>query len=281
MPTFRTDDAELYFEDDGAGQPVVFIHGMWLTSRFFCKQRTGLRDRYRVIVPDLRSHGRSETVPQGNTVPMQTRDLHALIHALDLHDVVLVGWSSGAFCIWQYLVDHGSDDIAGIVIVDEAPTDFAWPDWELGGQDIHGLVGMLETVQTGHEAMVRNMLVPHLFRSEPSAEDVDWMVQEITMIPPTVAAAVAFDELTRDYRPMLADIDVPTLLCFGRHDQFVAPANGELLLGAIPDARLVMFEDSGHAPFWDEPERFDAELDGFIRSLRGVPRAGRRRRVGG
>jgi pimeloyl-ACP methyl ester carboxylesterase len=267
MATFQTGAGELYYEDHGEGQPVVFIHGLWLTSRFFAKQRDAMSGRYRFIAPDLRSHGRSETVLHGNTVPLQTQDLHELFEALDLHDIVLVGWSSGAFCIWQYLLDYGSNDVAGIVIVDESPTDFNWPDWSLGAQDIHGLVGMLDTVQTNHATMVRSGFVPRLFASTLEAEDLDWMVAEVTMIPPTVAAAVAFDEITRDYRAMLGDIEVPTLICFGRHDLFLSPDNGPYLAGAIPQARLVMFEHSGHAPFWDEPERFNDELEGFIRSL--------------
>jgi pimeloyl-ACP methyl ester carboxylesterase len=126
---------------------------------------------------------------------------------------------------------------------------------------------MLDTVQTNHGAMVRNGFVPRLFASELSDAELDWMVEEVTMIPPTVAAAVAFDEITRDYRAMLGDIKVPTLVCFGRQDLFLSPDNGPYLEAAIPGARLVMFDDSGHAPFWDESERFNAELDTFVRSL--------------
>jgi pimeloyl-ACP methyl ester carboxylesterase len=190
-----------------------------------------------------------------------------LFEALDLHDVVLVGWSSGAFCIWQYLLDYGSDNIAGIVIVDESPTDFNWPGWTLGAHDISSLVGMFNMVQTSHAAMVRNGFVPKLFRSELTAAELDWMVEEVTMIPPTVAAAVAFDEITRDYRAMLGGIKVPTLVCFGRHDLFLSPDNGQYLADATPGARLVMFDDSGHAPQWDEPERFNREVRSFVDTL--------------
>jgi pimeloyl-ACP methyl ester carboxylesterase len=65
-----------------------------VTSRFFDRQRDYFTDRYRF---DLRSHGRSEKVLHGTPCPEQTRDLHDLFGALDLRDMVLVGWSSGAF----------------------------------------------------------------------------------------------------------------------------------------------------------------------------------------
>jgi non-heme chloroperoxidase len=269
MPTFQTTDGEIFYEDQGSGRPVVFIHGLWLTSRFFARQRAFFAERYRFIAPDLRSHGRSENLLHDNTVPGQARDLHELFLALDLHEIVLVGWSSGAFCAWQYLQDYGSNDIAGIVIVDESPTDFNWSDWTLGAVDLPGLIAMVEEVQTNHAALVRGGFVRNLFATKVSDDELDWMVAEITMIPPTIAAAVAFDGATRDYRPMLADIDVPTLVCFGSADQVLSPDNGPYLAAAIPGARLVMFERSGHGPFWDEPDLFNTELDRFIASLGG------------
>jgi pimeloyl-ACP methyl ester carboxylesterase len=93
------------------------------------------------------------------------------------------------------------------------------------------------------------------------------MIRETTMISPTIAAAAGFDQCTRDYRPFLPNVKVPALVCFGRHDMFVPAPNAEFLTHSMPEARLVVFEDSGHVPFWEEPERFNTELDAFIRSI--------------
>jgi non-heme chloroperoxidase len=277
MATMRTTDCELYYEDEGTGRPVVFIHGMWLTSRFFGRQREYFSEHHRFIAPDLRGHGRSEKVLHGHTVPIQARDLHELINDLGLDDIVLVGWSSGAFCIWEYLKEHGTDRIAGTVIVDEAAADLNRPDWTLGAMDLDALVGMLEIVQTDHAAMVRNRFVNRLFASPPAPADLEWMVEEITMIPPAIAAAVAFDEITRDYRAALPEIDIPTLICHGAQDEMLSPDNGAYLAEAIPNARLVIFDESGHAPFWEEADQFNAELDGFIQGLNRVPADGANR----
>jgi pimeloyl-ACP methyl ester carboxylesterase len=267
MPTFQTTDCELYYEDEGSGRPVVFIHGMWLTSRFFARQREHLAPNHRFIAPDLRGHGRSEKVLHGHTVPTQTRDLRELIEGLDLEDVVLVGWSSGAFCIWEYVKQFGVDRLAGAVIVDEAASDLNREGWSLGAMDVDGLIAMLEVVQVAHAEMVRGRFVHRLFATRPSAEDIDWMVDEITRIPPAVAAAVAFDEITRDYRDVLDQVRIPTLVCHGAQDQMIPVAGGAHAAEAMPDARLVVFDDSGHAPFWDEAERFNDELERFIASL--------------
>jgi pimeloyl-ACP methyl ester carboxylesterase len=267
MPMFQTTDCKLYYEDEGSGRPVIFIHGMWLTSRFFTRQRAHFARGHRFIAPDLRGHGRSEKVLHGHTVPTQTRDLHDLIEGLDLDDVVLVGWSSGAFCIWEYVKQYGDDRLAGVVIVDEAASDLNRGDWTLGAMDLDGLIGMLEVVQVAHADMVRGRFVHRLFATPPATEDIDWMVDEITQIPPVVAAAVAFDEITRDYREGLADVRVPALVCHGAQDQMLPVENGAYLADAMPDARLVLFEKSGHAPFWDEADRFNAELERFIADL--------------
>lgn len=231
-------------------------------------------ERYRFIAPDLRGHGRSEKVLRGHTVPIQTRDLRELIEALGLDDVVLVGWSSGAFCVWEYLKQYGDDGIAGIVIVDEAAADLNRDGWTLGAMDIDGLIAMLDVVQTDHAAMVRGRFVHRLFPTTPAPEDLEWMIDEITMIPPVVAAAVAFDEITRDYREALPNVRVPALVCHGANDQMLSPDNGPYLVDAMANARLVMFAGSGHAPFWDEAERFNAEVDTFITGLRKVPTHG-------
>ncbi len=267
MPTFQTSDCELYYEDDGEGPPIVFIHGLWLTSRFFRKQIEHFARSHRVIVPDLRGHGRSEKVLAGHTVPQQTRDLRQLIDGLGLTDVILVGWSSGAFCVWEWINQHGCDNLRAVVIIDESPADFNWPDWTLGAHSLQTLMAMMETVQRDHRGLVTNFFVNMLFKQPPPPEDAAWMIDEITMIPPAIAGVVAFDELTRDYRDTLGNVDVPTLVCFGEHDQFLPQENGPYLVDAMPSARLVTFANSGHAPFYEEPDRFNSELAAFVRSL--------------
>jgi len=267
MPTFQTSDCELYYEDEGSGRPVIFIHGLWLTSRFFTRQREHFARGHRFIAPDLRGHGRSEKVLHGHTVPTQTRDLHELIEGLGLEDVVLVGWSSGAFCIWEYVKQYGDDHVAGVVIVDESASDLNRDGWTLGAMDLDGLIGMVEMVQTAHAEIVRGRFVNLMFATPLAPDDFEWMVEEITQIAPVVAAVAAFDQLTRDYRDALADVRVPALVCHGALDQMVSPANGPYLAEAMPDARLVTFEESGHAPFWDEADRFNAELETFIAGL--------------
>jgi non-heme chloroperoxidase len=266
MPMFATSDCELYYDDAGSGRPIVFIHGLTVTSRFFLKQRPFISERNRFVAPDIRSHGRSEKVLHGNTVPIQSRDLHELFEGLDLRDMVLVGWSNGAFNVWEYLHTFGDERVAGVVIVDESPCPVKRPDWDLGYFELPALAAGMEARQVDHEAFVRNVFLQRIFAKPPPPDDVEWMVEEITAIPGTIAAAVGFDSMTRDYRPLLEDVHVPVLVCFGA-ESIVPEGNGPYLSKAMGDARLVVIEGSGHSPFYEQPDRFNDELARFVASL--------------
>ena len=267
MPVFQASDCKIHYEDEGTGPPILLIHGLWLSGRFFHKQIAALTRSHRTIVPDLRGHGRSEKVDRGHTVPQQARDLKALVEHLELEDIVLVGWSSGAFCIWDWVDQFGTGGLAGTVVIDESPTDFRWPDWSLGEHTMASLVALMRAVQTDFEGLVRSRFVPSLFRSPPTGSELAWMVEEVLAVPPAIASAVAFDELTRDYRSVLARVDVPTLVCFGAHDRALSPENGHYLARALPRARLSLFEQSGHAPFYEEATLFNSEIETFFQSL--------------
>ncbi len=266
MPNLETNGTRLHYEEHGAGQPIVLIHGVWMSGRFFERQLEELSANHRVISVDLRGHGRSEKAPHGHTVPNYARDLRGLITGLELDDCVLVGWSMGAFVVWDYLAQFGSDRVAGAVIVDESASDYKWDGWEYGFADFEQLCGIMEAVQTDREGFVRGF-IPAMFKDEPGEADAAWMLEEITRVPEPIASAIVFDQMIRDYRESVREIDVPTLLCFGADEKLFPAAAGEDLAERIRGSRLVVFEESGHCPFLEEPDRFNAELEQFVASL--------------
>jgi non-heme chloroperoxidase len=108
MPFFNADEkVELYYEDEGEGTPIIFIHGVWMSSRFFHKQIPYFRAGYRVITIDLRGHGKSSHIQDGHTIAEYARDLHKFIGKLELKNVVLPVSSMGAFVAWEYLKQFG------------------------------------------------------------------------------------------------------------------------------------------------------------------------------
>jgi pimeloyl-ACP methyl ester carboxylesterase len=263
MPQRTVNGAVLSYEDEGTGTPVVFLHGVWMSGRFFERQRPFFRERCRAIFPDFRAHGRSEHVHEGHTVAQYARDIRELLDALDADGAILVGWSMGSLVIWELASQLGLDGIRGVVVVDQSPSDFRWPDWPDGFLDLLTLQHVMEAVQTDQAAMARD-LVGLMFERPPADADAAWMAEEIARPPASVASAILFDQTLRDYRSSLGAVDVPSLVVTGRHDKLVPLAAAELVAASMPRSELVVLDESGHCPFLEETERFNELVARFV-----------------
>ncbi|MGE6377337.1 alpha/beta fold hydrolase [Peribacillus muralis] len=257
------EDVRLFYEEKGQGRPIIFIHGVWMSSRFFTEQLPYFSQNYRTILLDLRSHGKSNEVHYGNTVSVYAKDLHAFISKRKLKDVILVGWSMGAFVVWDYLKQFGGGNVHSTVIVDELASDFKWPDFEIGAFDIGTLIAFMTEIQTNRTPFLQTFL-SSMFKNELSEEDANWMLEEVTRMPESIASSILFDQSIVDYREFLPKIDVPTLLCFGRQEKVIPVAAGEHLHKHIPNSQLVIFEDSCHCPFLEESDLFNQTVEDFI-----------------
>ncbi|WP_057914089.1 alpha/beta fold hydrolase [Peribacillus muralis] len=264
MALFEVEEGvRLYYEEEGQGRPIIFIHGVWMSSRFFAKQLPYFSRKYKTILLDLRSHGRSNHVHHGNTVSVYAKDLHAFISKRGLKDVILVGWSMGAFIVWDYLKQFGEGNVHSTVIVDELASDFKWPDFDIGAFDIGTLIAFMTEIQTNRTPFLRTFL-SSMFKNELSEEDVNWMLEEVTKMPESIASSILFDQSIVDYREFLPNITVPTLLCFGREEKVIPVAAGEHLHDNITDSQLVIFENSCHCPFLEESDLFNKTVNDFI-----------------
>ena len=123
MSTITVNDGtRIYYKDWGTGQPVVFSHGWPLTADAWDGQMLFLGQQgFRVIAHDRRSHGRSDQTWDGNDMDTYADDLAALINALDLRDIVLVGHSTGGGEVAHYIGRHGTARVAGAVLVGAVP----------------------------------------------------------------------------------------------------------------------------------------------------------------
>ncbi len=256
---------ELYYEECGTGRPLVLVHGLWGSGRFFRHQLQGLSSRYRVIAVDLRGHGRSSMTLDEQTVPSYARDLRAFLRGLRLTSVVGVGWSMGAFVWWDYYQQFGADGIEGLVVIDQPPTDLRSADFPNGLIAIDVLRDWHYAVHTRRDAFMREVL-PMMFGTPPAPADAQWMWEEMVRSPAAVAGAVLVDQSLRDYREVIKRCPIPMLVCSGRLSA-QPPEGTKLIVETAPSARLVIFERSGHSLFFEEPERFNAVCGEFVESL--------------
>ena len=116
------DGAQIYYKDWGSGPPVVLSHGWPLNSDSWEAQQLFLAGNgFRVIAHDRRGHGRSTQTWSGNDMDTYADDLAALIVALDLHDLALVGFSTGGGEVARYIGRHGTARVAKVVLVSAVP----------------------------------------------------------------------------------------------------------------------------------------------------------------
>ena len=267
MPYTECNGADLYYEDQGEGAPIVLLHGVLHSLRFFEPQLAGLSDGYRPVAVDFRGHGRSEKTELGHTVAQYARDIHSFVEQQDLKDVVLIGWSLGALVSWDYVQQFGADRIRGLVDVDMEASRFQWEDYDHGLTDLEGIMDTLALVQRDRTSIIERM-TEQVFKN-PSTETKRLQFDEISRTPASIRSAILFDAVTRDYRRVLPEIDVPMLVCAGAEEETTrgTVASVRNVADLVPDAQFELFEDSGHGPCFEEPEKFNRVVSQFIDSI--------------
>ncbi|WP_082233163.1 alpha/beta fold hydrolase [Halobacillus massiliensis] len=254
---------KLYYEDEGKGQPIIFIHGVMMSSRFFHYQIPYFKEKYRTITFDLRGHGRSSKVQHGHTVAQYAKDLKNFIEKLELTNVILVGWSMGAFVVWDYVNQFGTDNIKGVTVVDQSPSDYLWEGWKFGAFDFEAIKGVMQSIQEDQLGF-NSEFIYGMFKESPDPEVHEWILEEMMKVPASIASTIVFNQTAVDFRESLSNVDIPALICFGRDDKFFPVAAGEYIQERTPGSKLVPFEESSHCLFLEEPDKFNQELDDFF-----------------
>ena len=260
------DGAQLAYDDTGSGRDVVLIHGMCMTRRYFDRNFDDLAERFRVVRVDLRSHGDSPASEGLNTVAQYARDVKHLCDTLGLDQPVLAGWSMGTLTIWDAIRQFGSDWIGAHVNISQGPADLVMDDWPMGAFRMEDLHGLLAGAQADYRATMDH-LIPLMLKDAPNAEDHAFLLDEVCKIGSNCGTLCILDQSVQDYRDVIGTYELPTLMTWGRDEKLIAVAVGEWLKERQKGAELVMFEESGHCPMWEEPEKFNQVVGDWIARL--------------
>jgi len=260
------DGVELHVHDIGTGDPIVFVHGWPLDHRMFESQYPHLLDEgMRCIGIDLRGFGESDKPYGEYGYDTFADDVKAVLEAMDLDDVTLVGFSMGGGVVTRYMGRHDGAHVDRLALLGAAsPCLIERPDYPQGLPE-----GALDDFIAGARAArpeLMTQITELLFHQEQSEElkRYLWTLGMQASQQATVAAAETFRDA--DLRPDMASITVPTLVCHGTHDEIVPfDVAAPVLDDGIESADLVRFEESGHGLTADEPEKLNRTLTDFVR----------------
>ena len=253
--TFRTNDnVGLYYEEAGVGRDVILIPGAACSIAWWQRNFAPLSEQLHVVAVDMRGFGKSEPSAWGQNCARYALDVCGLIEHLNLREVTLVGWSCGARTIYTYLMLLGNHRLRSVVLVDDTVHHTVHDPPEAGDEQQPG-----EGDEAYKQRSLRKMVSPLDPATVPDQE-LEWMMAAFGQGPETLGA----DGRAQDFRPLCPTIDLPVLLASGRHSG--ALPGCRYAAEQIPGARLEIFEESQHALFYTEAEKFNRLVTDFVQA---------------
>ena len=207
---------------------------------FFDRQRAELAGSHHCLAPDLHGHGETGGTGPELTIEAAADACAALMRARDLSDAVLVGWSMGAHVAFSMIERHGADGIAGLVVLDMTAkilNDETWDCGIAGGFDAGKnrlalrLMGMDWPTYAG--TLTQNMFADGV---APKDDETTALLADVRANDPAMMTAMWSSLAEQDFRPLLPQLSVPTLLAHGARSRIYAPEVAERLAGMIPDS---------------------------------------------
>jgi non-heme chloroperoxidase len=273
MPAFTTKDGtEIYYNDWGTGQPIVFSHGWPLSADAFEDQMFFLASHgYRCIAHDRRGHGRSSQPWQGNDMDTYADDLAELVEHLELRDAVHVGHSTGGGEVARYIGRHGTKRVARAVLIGAVPPLMLKTAANPDGLPIEVFDQIRANVVADRSQFWKDLSLPFYGYNRPGAKISEgvresfWRQGMMAGFPAAYYCIKAFSEtdLTED----LKKIDVPTLVLHGDDDQIVPiDDSGRLSAKIVRKAALKVIAGAPHGMCTTHKEQINQHLLDFIKS---------------
>jgi non-heme chloroperoxidase len=271
MTTIKTKDGtEIYYKDWGTGPVVTFSHGWPLNADAWDGQMLFLtQNGFRCVAHDRRGHGRSSQASSGNDMNTYADDLAAVVDALDLKDITMVGHSTGGGEVARYIGRHGTRRVAKAVLIAAVP-----PIMIKSASNPEGVP--MEVFDTFRTALLNDRsqayrdFAPQFYGANHGVKvsqgvlDQFWMWSMQSGLKNAYDCIKAFSET--DFTEDLKKFDVPTLVLHGEDDQVVPVKNS-----AVKSARLirgaqdVYYPGAPHGITATHQDQINAELLAFLK----------------
>ncbi len=266
------DGTEIYVKDWGKGPVLTFSHGWPLNAdawdgqlHFFAQQG------YRVVAHDRRGHGRSSQASSGNAMNTYADDLAAVIEALDLRDITLVGHSTGGGEVARYIGRHGTGRVAKAVLVAAVPPIMLKSVANPEGLPLEVFDNLRSGIVKDRSQFYRDLALPFYGANRPGATvsqgtlDQFWLWSMQAGLKNAYECIKAFSET--DFTEDFKKIDVPTLLMHGEDDQIVPVRDSSVKAARlIEGAREIYYPGAPHGITATHQEQVNTDLLAFIKA---------------
>jgi pimeloyl-ACP methyl ester carboxylesterase len=252
------------------GPELLFVHGLGQSHLSWERQyHSELAKQFRIVTYDLRGHGDSDKPVTAEMYSEGKRwgdDLNAVMLTAGLKKPTVIAWSLGGAIVENYLRTYGETHIAAVVFVDAV---VVWNANLLPAGPLLPALGSpdLSTRTRGIVDFLRAC-----FYTQPSESEFSAMLTYNGMVPAIAQVAIQHLSLP-DSESTLGRLTRPVLIIQGEQDRLVSGKMADYASKMTHHAKLDVIPDSGHAPFYEKPERFNEDLKNFVHSYDPLKRA--------
>lgn len=267
---FQTsDNKNIYYEEYGFGEPIVFIPGYLCTTKYLSRNIDALSKNNRLIVMDSRTFGYSAKSPENLTIHRMAADIKELIDHLNLDNVVLIGWSMGGNIAMAYYEQFGSYRLKTIALLDS--TLFPYGDGEhnahsLRGYNLEAFSDLMKIAFKDYEQYCKNF-ARSMFKKPITEQDEAWIVSDALKCPVSCAFALYENFVHLNFEKILPLIEIPVFICGAsspRTPKGLQMARHYMSLLNVP-CTYYEFMDAGHILFYECPDEFNTVIMDFIK----------------
>ena len=270
MPAFKLGDgAAMAYADDGAGSPILLVHGWAANGGFFEKLHASLARTHRVLTPTLRGHPGSDAGAALLTIETLADDIAQFVDELGLTSLTAIGWSMGAMVLWK-AAPKLTSRLRGIVVEEMGPrlvNDAAWHNGISGGYGADDVAATLTEIKAGWPAYV-GRFAPRMFAPGAEAEIINWTAAEMSRADPEAMASFWSSMAEQDFRAALVRIVTPMLVIGGAQSQVYPDGATAFVAHAAPHAERVIISGAGHVPHLEAQSAFIEHVEAFARAAR-------------
>lgn len=257
----------VYVEDlnPQSEKAILFVHGWPANHKMFEYQFNQLsRMGYRCLGIDCRGFGLSDKPVHGYDYDRLSDDIRAVVEALQLKNITLLGHSTGGAIAVRYMARHHGHGVSKLVLCASAAPSLIQRPYFPYGLEKKAVTDIIEGTINDRPNMLRGFGDIFFFQHTTAAFS-DWFFQLGLQAASWSTAAVANTWLGEESLFYdLGKINAPTLILHGIHDHVCLFPLAEAQRQGIKNAKLVPFENSGHALFWEERDKFNKEIAQFV-----------------